>query len=419
MELYKLLKGCVACNELHRSQQITIYSFGKQPLANNFHDNTKGLEIYPLQLNYCQHCSHLQLSHAINSDILFKNYLYVSGTTTTLNSFFQEFYDYTTTNISVGKVLDIGCNDGTQLNIFKQNGWEVLGVDPAINLDSITQQLNIPVLREFWGMKTAKKIDTKFDLIIAQNVFAHTANVSEFLEACAEVIAKDGSLYIQVSQVDMVMNNEFDTIYHEHISFFNIKSMLVLANRMGWSIVSIKKHSIHGNSYIFQLKKLDEVYFYDSVYEMYLDEEKNGLHDVSRADTQHLGTYQKYAEKIKTTLDNLTNTLETLSNDGFTIIGYGATAKSMTVLNALSKNYLSYFLEENKLKCGLYTPGYNIPIYHIDKLITEHKVAVLMTAWNYSEEIIKKLKFRSDINKNTLVIYYSPEVRAAPLYEYE
>jgi SAM-dependent methyltransferase len=418
MESHKQLLFCIACNEMYRPQQTVIYDFGEQPLANQFHTNTTPLKKYPLNLRYCQCCSHLQLSHTINPEVLFKNYLYVSNTTQTLNYFFQDFYSTVTENKSIGSVLDIGCNDGSQLKIFKDNGWAVQGVDPAINLNKFTEQHGIPTIREFWGIDVAKQLDTKFDIIIAQNVFAHTSNVSEFLDACEMVLSKTGSLYIQMSQSNMILNGEFDTIYHEHISFFTIKSMLVLANRMGWTIVDIKEHKIHGNSYVFELKKFDDVYFYDTVYEKYLNEFKLGLHHkINLSDPSEPNVYNNYSLKIANTLQSLENTLQNLIDDNFTIIGYGATAKSMTVINSLSKNYLSYFIDENKFKCELYTPGWNIPIHFVDKPMPSNKVAILMTAWNYSDEIIAKLKSRSDVNNDTILIYYTPTVHTKMLYE--
>ena len=202
----------------------------KQPLANSYHDNSKKLEKYPLGVNLCQDCYHIQLTDVVDPDLLFKDYLYVSGTTKTLRDNFKWFADFVLEyaancrwnwpNPKVNSVLDVACNDGTQLDYFKERGVETYGVDPAENLWELSSK-NHDVICEYFD---SVFFGFKFDVITAQNVFAHNGNPKKFLDDCFELKNDNSMLYIQTSQAEMILNNQFDTIYHEHVSFFNINS---------------------------------------------------------------------------------------------------------------------------------------------------------------------------------------------------
>ncbi|KAF4651780.1 hypothetical protein FOL47_000180, partial [Perkinsus chesapeaki] len=246
---------CCGANDLTMALDL-----GNQPPANSFHPlNTRDIGSFPLEVKICQHCWHLQLAHIVNPDILFRDYVYVSGTSTTLAKYSAWFANMVTKDVgkSDGVVLDIGCNDGTLLDYFKQIGWKTVGVDPAVNLMSeVTINKGHRAICDYWTPSVAQQIGI-VNAVTAQNVFAHVAKPTEFLEACSEVMNEDSRLYIQTSQADIVANGEFDTIYHEHQSFFSTKSMTVLAKRCGYTVVRVTKPSIHGTSYIFCLRKGD------------------------------------------------------------------------------------------------------------------------------------------------------------------
>ena len=136
------------------------------------------------------------------------------------------------------KILDIACNDGSQLDQFKRKGWKTFGVDPAENLFELSS-IKHKVYCDYWNEKLSYKIKEKFEVITAQNVFAHVDDTDSFLRSCSNVLHENGFVFIQTSQADMIKNNEFDTIYHEHVSFFNTKSMKYCCNKNGFSLIDV------------------------------------------------------------------------------------------------------------------------------------------------------------------------------------
>ena len=357
-----------------------ILDLNVQPLANSYHSGDE-LEQFPLDLNLCRECHHLQLGVVVDPDLMFKEYLYVSGTSKTLNQYFRDFVDICHRYVPTpGKVLDIACNDGTQLDKFKEMCWDTYGVDPAANLHEISSK-NHRVECDYWTPAVAKKMACVYDVLVAQNVFAHVDDVHEFLQACKIVMGPNSRLFIQTSQADMITNNEFDTIYHEHLSYFNTKSMKKCANLNGFSLVDTFKTAVHGGSYVFVLAK--------------------GAHDETRADESIMledaaglyseETYDLYKKNCITVADDLVRQVNEFRSNGMRVVGYGAAAKGNTFLN-FSRLKLDYIVDDNELKQGLRTPGQNILIKSPDALSDEdpNNLVVIPLAWNFFEEIRHK-----------------------------
>jgi 2-polyprenyl-3-methyl-5-hydroxy-6-metoxy-1,4-benzoquinol methylase len=393
-------KNCFCCGD---NNLKTILDLGNQPLANDYHSNLTLQHEYPLRLNLCDKCFHLQLSHTVNPDLMFKHYLYVSGTTQTLKDYFDMFAKKTLEyNPEAKNILDIASNDGTQLDSYKKLGLNTHGIDPAENLynDAVSKGHN--VVCDYFNLDTINKFnDTKFDIITAQNVFAHNKYTADFLRSCQYLMNENSVLFIQTSQANMVLNNEFDTIYHEHLSFFNTKSMKTLVERCGLVLSDVFKTDIHGTSYVFVITKKD--LGKTGVQEMLEFEQKNGLYDVL--------TYPQYALKCYKATHNLKNKLQKLKNEGYTLIGYGAAAKGNTLLN-FGKIELDVIIDDNPLKQNLYTPGMNIPIQSSEYLVNslslvKGKVAFIPLAWNFYTEIKSRIKAKRD-NPNDLFIKYFP-----------
>lgn len=395
MQDYTELKTCRVC---HNQDLKKVLDLNIQPLANNYHAGDKQQE-FPLSINVCSWCYHVQLSVIVNPDLMFKNYLYVSGTSNTLHQYFSDFVKICET-YGTGKkrVLDIACNDGTQLDKFKENGWETHGIDPAENLHLLSKEKH-NVVCGYWNEETANKFKNKFDTITAQNVFAHVHDIHGFLKLCHDKLEDNGHLFIQTSQADMILDNQFDTIYHEHLSFFNSKSMKTCANMNNFSLIDVRKTSIHGGSYVFVLKK--------------------GEHDESRSNDKirkerernvyDMKTYEKYADNCMKIVNNFRNIVAHFRNNGYKIIGYGAAAKGNTFLN-FSKTELDYIVDDNELKCGLFTPGMDIMIKSSDALKLEDpsKIVVVPLAWNFFKEISDRAN--KITNSNLTFIKYFPKV---------
>ena len=391
---------CICCLS---KNLICILDLKYQPLANDFHGINYNCHNYPLKLMNCTNCHHCQLSHAVKPDILFKNYKYVSGTSSTGHTFFkdnaaliQKFNDE-----QKGKILDIACNDGTQLDYFKELGWKTYGVDPAENLCPIAEEKGHTIICRFWDDECTKQLPI-MDVITAQNVFAHTATASDsFLINCKKIMHENSRLYIQTSQRDMIINGEFDTTYHEHISFFNTKSMKILVERCGLELNRVLEHEIHGRSYIFEIKLAKT---HDSNVEEIMEmEQKSGLYSPF--------IYEKFNLDANRCVSNLSLTIDKYRTT-HKCIGFGAAAKGQTVI-CYGNIDLDYIIDENPLKIGTFSPKLDIPIVGLNHFINDNsndKYIIVVLAWNFSKEIIEKIN-KVKCNKNVVFIEkYFPEV---------
>ena len=393
-------KECIACGS---NNLLLTLDLGEQPLANNYlEDPSLEEKFYPLVVNRCQDCNHLQLSHIVDPTIIYQNYSYVSGTSETYLEYMDWFARWCReyTECWHGHVLDIGCNDGSQLDAFKQIGFTTHGVDPAENLYKTSSSKGHKVVCGFWDKKSIKQLKhEKFDIVVSQNAFAHIPNPLEYLQLLEPLIKEGGLFFIQTSQADMVLNGEFDTIYHEHISFYNIQSMKELAKRAGWNLIDVIKTPIHGTSYVFVLspsyKRPKHI--------------KNLI--IMEEELQKSITYSMWADKvndIKLTLEELYGEY---TNSGYKLIGYGAAAKGMTLLNYVDVT-LDYIIDDNPLKQGKYSPGKNIPIVNstfLNTLKDTDKVLFIPLAWNFYKEIKQKIREKRD-NADDRFLRYFPEV---------
>ena len=328
--------------------------------------------------------------------------MYVSGTTKTLRDYFDWFAEFSLSfwNKKARTVLDIACNDGSQLNSFKKLGLKTYGVDPAENLHELSSKEHNVICDYLKREHVDVLKKAKIDIINAQNVFAHNSYPLEFLEICKDIMHDDSYLFIQTSQADMVVNNEFDTIYHEHLSFFNSNSMKALAERAGLKLVEIIKTPIHGNSYVFVFGKYSQPKM--SVDLMLTHERQVGL--------QNLETYKIYADKAKQVVIDLNAELQKRKDAGFKLVGYGAAAKGNTLLN-FGKIDLDFIIDDNPLKQGLYTPGTHIPVVSIEHLkkFKEEKIAFVPLAWNFFTEIKQNIQRVRD-NSDDVFIRYFPKI---------
>ena len=375
------IKKCIACDS---NNLVPLLDLRLQPLANSFLKSpTDQEDKFPLATNYCKDCYHVQLTHKVNPDLLFKNYLYVSGTAKTQLEYFDwfaKFVDQNSGNFAVYKVLDIGCNDGSQLDAFRKDGVETYGIDPAENLYEGTYAKGHNV---HCGYFDETYPHTEFDAVICQNAFAHNYNQLSFLKNMKRVVEEGGFIYITTSQADMIANGEFDTIYHEHLSFYTIRSMNELCKRAGLFIHEVLKHPIHGTSFIFVLTK-NPNRERSAYVDLLINEEKNyGIYDDE--------LYQNYVEECNYVLNNLKFTVEDLKST-YKVVGYGAPAKGNTLLNAANVK-LDFIIDDNPLKQGLYTPGMHIPIYGSDKLkeYENENIVFVPLAWNFFDEIKEKI----------------------------
>ena len=405
MQNFSDILNCVACGS---SNLLEVLDLGFQPLANALKDHiSEDREEFPLKLNRCAICFHAQLSVAVDPNLLFSNYLYASGTASTLQEYFEYFVEKYLDAEGVNlKVLDIASNDGSFLKVAKRHGHRVLGLDPAANLLGQAHANGVETVCGFWPGDFLAFVG-ELDVIVAMNVFAHVQDPLDFLLACKSKMAEDGVLLIQTSQAKMIELGQFDTMYHEHISFFNTKSMVALANRAGLVITDVIYEDIHGISYVWKFRKQGEmisisnnVIAHENEARLFVDE-----------------TYQNFSNKAHTSSKRASDYLIECRKKGMKIIGYGVAAKGNTFIK-YSNLQLDFMVDDNLLKQNKYTPGMNYKIFK-PEIICEiaEPICFLVPAWNFKEEISKNIEnFRAGhANFADEIITYFPEFQVTNL----
>ena len=250
-------QGAPPCTICGSHDMMPVLDLASQPLANDFFNNTaaaQSCERFPLAIARCRSCQHTQLTHFVDRARLFRDYKYVSGTTSTGRDYFawmarkviDEAAAASPPKRARGAVLDIACNDGSQLNPFRAAGWDTHCVDPAANLAPLARAAGHSVQVAFWGVDAVTL--PPLDAIIAQNVLAHVLNPMDFVRACAAAMGPSTRLYLQTSQCEMYDSGQFDTVYHEHVSFFSAHSFARMAELAGLAVMNFEKTPIHGVS---------------------------------------------------------------------------------------------------------------------------------------------------------------------------
>jgi SAM-dependent methyltransferase len=392
------LKECLACGGTNLELTLDL---GTQPLANSFQVKPGTNQSYPLAVNRCTNCCHLQLTHVVDPEIIYRDYAYVSGTSQTYLDYMRWFARWTREYSDQwrGAVLDIGCNDGSQLDEFRAIGFNTYGVDPAENLHETSKSKGHRVVCGFWNKKSIEKLkQDKFDIIISQNAFAHNPDPVKYLKLLEPMMSKKSLFFIQTSQADMVRNGEFDTIYHEHVNFYCINSMYELARRAGLYLVDVVKTPIHGTSYVFVL----------STHNLRPKHVKNLL--AMEADLMDPATYNKWSNSSAKVVTELARHCAEFKKMGYRLVGYGAAAKGMTLLNYADIT-LDCIIDDNPLKQGSYSPGKDIPVVSIKHLDKYHddKIVFIPLAWNVYKEIKAKI-LAARINDDDRFLRYFPEV---------
>lgn len=396
--MYSYINTCLCCGGDNLSLVLDLNS---QPLANSYlKDPKENEDTFPLGINFCSDCTHTQLTASVDPDLLFKNYLYVSGTTSTLREYFDWFAQFVSTYTNGRNVLDIACNDGSQLDAFKREGYNTFGIDPAKNLYEISSKKH-SIVCDYFTKESSKEFNQTFDAIVAQNVLAHNSYPLEFLLSCKDILSQDGYIFIQTSQADMIKNNQFDTIYHEHISFFSVRSFAALAKRAGLNLIEVWRTPVHGTSFVFVLSKTKE-------------DRSNYLADCELLQL-NLDTMKDYSAKCNKIAIDLKQLIDGFKANGKKVIGYGAAAKGNTLIN-FAKFDLDFIIDDNPLKQGLYSPGSRIKIVSIDELkdISEaESIVFIPLAWNFFDEIKSRIKNVKNSDADIFIKYF-PEVS---LYE--
>ena len=350
---------CQVCGNPVLQQVLDLHH---QPLANSFTPTIQAAEMeerYPLRLMRCPLCNHVQLSHIVERTSLFQHYLYQSNTSSTLLQYFDWLADKIILESTVeggrGTVIEIACNDGSQLDSFRARGWYTIGVDPARNLIPYARSKGHTVLEGFWGSEAFDKSPLpppdQVDAIVAQNVLAHVDAPVRFLKACAEAMGPKTKLYIQTSQCEMIMEGQFDTAYHEHVSFFSAHSFSEAAQLAGLHMSRFEETPVHGISCLVTFELPTET---KSI-------RQPGVSAVTRLEAElavGINTevfYNRFEVKARQLKVWIVKHLSLFGSRGHVMGGYGAAAKGIVMLHFIQKSDLfSFIVDDAPLKNGMY-----------------------------------------------------------------
>lgn len=382
---------CIVCSS---SELTPFLDLGVTPLANKFltEDELQAPEPgYPLKVSFCGDCGHVQLSEVVPPIEMFEDYLYVSSASDTLRDHLYELSDvmHERRRLSADDlVVDIGCNDGALLKGFARFGVKTLGVDPAKNLAELERDSGIERYVGLFGSDSAGEIADRWgraDLITATNTFPHIPDLHDFMLGIDKALAPGGAFVVEAHYLmDMIDQGAFDTIYHEHVSYWSLGSMIRLFGQHGFEVVDAERVPLHhGQLRVTVQRKGDRAP--ESRVQGVLDAERDrGL--------RRLETFERFAEQTRRVKRDLTSMLADLQGQGSRVVGYGAPAKGNTLLSFLEigPDQIEYIVDRSHLKQGLYTPGSHIPIVPVERLLEDQPDAVVLFAWNFVDEVLRQ-----------------------------
>jgi len=390
--MHRLRKTCCTCNS---SKLRRFLRLGPQPLANSFlksRDEFANEARFPLDLYFCEKCCLVQLVDFIDPEVLFRNYIYISGTSETIAEHNRSYAATVVEFLNIGGddlVVEVASNDGGLLKCFQSYGVKTLGVEPALNIAEMAQSAGVETVPEFFNYTTARQLREARGAaiaVIANNVLAHVCKPRDFLRGAKHLLSKRGLIIMEVPYLrDCLDGLEYDTIYHEHICYFSISTLVYLCNQVGLSIVQIDHVPVHGGSIrLYAGSKEDYPHHAWPVSNEAAEEVKTGLTSYS--------CYERFAQEVETSKKALVKLLTRLKSQGKIVAGYGAPAKGNTLLNfcGIDTELLPYIVDKSPLKVGLYTPGMHIPVLPVATLLEKQPDYVLILAWNLADEIMQQ-----------------------------
>lgn len=367
---------------------------------------------YPLHVYVCENCFLAQLEEYVKPEAIFTEYAYFSSYA---DSWLQHAKSYT--DQMVGRfgisasslVVELGSNDGYLLQYFVEKGIPVLGIEPAHNVAKVAIEKGIPTLSEFFGEKTAINLVSnrvKADLVAGNNVLAQVPGLNDFIRGMKVLLKPQGVITLEFPHLVRLMEeNQFDTIYHEHFSYFSLVALEKIFSAHELIVFDVEELPTHGGSLRIYLKHADDVTkpVAARVKDLRMREEASGM--------AQMQTYSAFSEKVKETKRKLLEFLIKVKREGKTICGYGAPGKGNTLLNycGIRTDFLDYTVDRNTYKQGKFTPGTHIPIFSPEKIQQTKPDYLLILPWNFKDEIIKQMSHIRDWGGKFLVPI--PEVK--------
>jgi 2-polyprenyl-3-methyl-5-hydroxy-6-metoxy-1,4-benzoquinol methylase len=385
------------------------------PLANTYlkpADLGRMEPFYPLVVFVCGQCFLVQLEEFQSPDHIFSDYSYFSSFSETWVDHANVYTDMIVERLGLHRnhrVVELASNDGYLLQHFVAKGIPVLGIEPAANVAEAAVKKDIPTVVEFFGESMAHRLVAEgmgADLIIGNNVLAHVPNLNDFVEGMKILLKPQGVITLEFPHLMRLMEeNQFDTIYHEHFSYFSFHTVLQVMAAHGLTVFDVEELSTHGGSLrIYARHQEDAGKPRDKRVEILAAREK-------AAALTDLKTYFSFGEKVKHMKRKFLDFLITAKNEGRSVVGYGAPAKGNTLLNycGVGTDFIDYTVDRSPHKQGHFLPGTHIPIHHPDRIRETRPEYVLILPWNLTDEITKQMSYIRDWNGRFVVPI--PEVK--------
>ena len=369
-----------------------ILDLGESPLANGLVKKGDIFNSYPLKIGRCNNSGHIQLINFIEPSEMFRNYLYISSVSSTLEKHLKSISDFICDFIDVHEndlCIDIGSNDGTLLSGFLEKGKRVLGVDPAENLSILAKEKGVENFTGYFNEETSTKILSEFGkakVITLTNTFPHLQDLHNFMKGVGNLLDEDGILFLEAHYLaDIYEQIAFDTIYHEHVSYWHLHPIKKMFEDFGFEIKFVQRLPLHHGQLRVVASKSDNIQADVSVNNLIEWENKNKIGSKEKA-----VEFANKSLKIKSELNLVINQLK---KEGKSIAGYGAPAKATTLMNFLNLNNLNlnFVADRSPLKQGLIIPGTGIEIVNPEKINHDKPDYLILFAWNFKDEIIDQL----------------------------
>lgn len=384
-----LLDACRACGS---ARMMLFLPMGDHPPANMFVCPEEAAEqqpAFPLNAQACLDCGLIQVADQVPEGF-FRHYLYIPSGAVTMHGHFEGLARVLTDKAAGGLIVDIGCNDGLMLGFANGLGAKTLGVDPAANLAKKAAENGVEVHVAYFGPETADELRAArgpASVISTTNTLNHIGDLVSFMDGIDRLLADDGWFVIEVPWGrDIILTNQFDNIYHEHMSEMSLKSLVRLAERTGMAVVDVTYLPVHGGSMRVFIRKAGAAGPpSDAVMQMLAAEDGAGMNDAA--------VYTDFADRARQAGADLRALLAGLKAEGKTIAGYGAPAKGNTLLNffQIGPETLDFLVDRNPLKQGMLSPGMLIPILDVSAIDERKPDYLLVLAWNFFDEIRAQL----------------------------
>jgi len=355
---------------------------------------------------FCDDCKLVQTDSVINPDVLFKDYRYLSSVG--LTNHFKELAEVLNDKFFIKnkKILEIGCNDGVLLEPLTKLGADVVGVDPASNVVKVARDKGLNVIEDYFNYENFKEHEDKYDLVLANNSFAHITDIKNVVKGVNNVLKSDGYFVFEVHYLkSLIDENQWDNIYHEHIYYYSISALNNFFTKYGMTVIDFEEIPIHSGSIRVTVLN-DSVDTPDKIFDRLLKEHKTIGNPNYMLD---------FTNKVENHIQDFKKQIKELSKD-YKIAGYGASGRANMFCNltGLDENVVQFIVDESPERCGRYIANTKIPIVDVDKLKDSDIDIIIIFAWNYSKMIIKKVD-EMKINKYQYLVAF-PNIQLVGWY---